>query len=95
MRSVARMARGLLQVVRQSSPRWNPIEENRMNWNQVQGNWKQFKGKVKQQWGKITDDYLDEIEGNRDMLVGKIQEEYGITQEEADRQVKDWEKRTM
>ncbi len=63
-----------------------------MNKNQVQGNWKQFKGTVKEQWGKLTDDQFDQIAGRRDILVGHIQEAYGIAQEEADKQVKDWEK---
>lgn len=62
-----------------------------MNWDRVEGNWKQFKGNVREQWGKLTDDHLDVIAGKRDQLVGKIQESYGITRDEADRQVKDWE----
>jgi uncharacterized protein YjbJ (UPF0337 family) len=63
-----------------------------MNWDRVEGNWKQMTGKVKQQWGKLTDDALTQINGQRDELVGKIQEAYGISRDEADRQVKDWEK---
>lgn len=63
-----------------------------MNWNRMEGNWKQFTGKVKSQWGKLTDDEITEINGKRDQLVGKIQEAYGIGQDEADRQVRDWEK---
>jgi uncharacterized protein YjbJ (UPF0337 family) len=62
-----------------------------MNWEQVKGNWNQVKGKVKQQWGKLTDDQLDVISGHRDVLVGRIQETYGITKEEAERQVRDFE----
>jgi uncharacterized protein YjbJ (UPF0337 family) len=68
------------------------IEECTMNWDRVEGNWKQMTGKVKQQWGKLTDDALAQINGQRDELVGKIQEAYGISRDEADRQVKDWEK---
>jgi uncharacterized protein YjbJ (UPF0337 family) len=49
-------------------------------------------GKVKQQWGKLTDDTLTQINGQRDQLVGKIQEAYGMTRDEADRQVQEWEK---
>ena len=49
-------------------------------------------GKAKQQWGKLTDDQLDQLAGKRDQLVGKIQENYGISKEEAERQVKGWEK---
>ena len=64
-----------------------------MNWDTAAGNWKQLKGKVKQQWGKLTDDDLTLIEGQRDELVGRIQERYGLAMDEADRQVKDWESR--
>jgi uncharacterized protein YjbJ (UPF0337 family) len=63
-----------------------------MDWNIVEGNWKQFKGKVKAQWGKLTNDHLDVIAGNRDQLAGKIQETYGITKDEAEQQIKDFEK---
>ena len=52
-----------------------------------------MKGRVKEQWGKLTDDELDEIEGKRDQLVGKIQKQYGLSKEEAERQVGDWEGR--
>ena len=31
------------------------------------------------------------IEGRRDLLLGKLQEAYGVTEQEADRQVKAWE----
>jgi uncharacterized protein YjbJ (UPF0337 family) len=65
-----------------------------MNWDRVEGNWKQWKGKVREQWGKITDDDLDRIAGKRDQLVGKVQETYGIARYEADRQIREWEKRT-
>jgi uncharacterized protein YjbJ (UPF0337 family) len=62
-----------------------------MNWDQIQGNWKQFKGKIRQQWGDITDDELEQVGGQRDKLVGKIQEKYGLSKEEADRQIRDFE----
>jgi uncharacterized protein YjbJ (UPF0337 family) len=64
-----------------------------MDWNIVEGNWKQFKGKVKEQWGKLTDDNLDVIAGKRDQLLGKIQESYGITRDEAEKQIKKFEER--
>ena len=61
-----------------------------MNWEQVQGQWKQLKGKLKMKWGKLTDDDLDVIAGQKDILVGKIQERYGLKKEEALRQVEEW-----
>ncbi len=64
-----------------------------MNKDQFIGNWKQLKGEAKRQWGKLTDDQLDVIEGNRQKLTGHIQEAYGIAKEEAETQIRDWEKR--
>ncbi len=58
-----------------------------MNWDRIEGNWKQFKGKVHAQWGKLTDDDLDVIEGRREELAGRIQEVYGISKDEAERQI--------
>ena len=64
-----------------------------MNKDTVEGNWLQFKGKVKEQWGKLTDDDLDVIAGKRDQLLGRIQERHGITREEAEAQVTQWQER--
>jgi len=64
-----------------------------MNWDRIEGNWQQVKGKIKAQWGKLTDDHLETISGKREQLVGKVQECYGVHQDEAERQVGDWESR--
>ncbi len=61
-----------------------------MNWDQVEGKWKQAKGSVKQQWAKLTDDDLTYISGKKDELVGKIQERYGITHEQAQKEADEW-----
>ncbi len=64
-----------------------------MNTDMLKGQWTQLKGQVKASWGKLTDDDLATVEGDRDRLVGRIQERYGLAKEEADRQVDDWMKR--
>jgi len=69
------------------------IKEPRMNWDRVEGNWKQLKGSVKEQWGKLTDYQLDVVAGKRDQLAGKIQETYGISKDEAEKQLTAWHKR--
>jgi uncharacterized protein YjbJ (UPF0337 family) len=63
-----------------------------MNWDQIQGQWKQIKGNLKQRWGKLTDDDLTTLSGKKDELVGKLQERYGITKEEAEREADEWAK---
>ena len=60
-------------------------------WQKIKGNWNVAKGHVKEQWGKLTDDDLTAIEGRRDILVGRIQRQYGVTQQVAEKQVSDWE----
>jgi len=61
-----------------------------MNTDILKGKWLQVKGDVRQWWGKLTDDDLDVIAGKRDQLAGKIQERYGVTREEAQKQIDSW-----
>lgn len=58
-----------------------------MNWDQIKGDWKQFTGKVKQKWGKFTEDDLTRIAGQRDQMVGILQERYGYAKERAEREL--------
>jgi uncharacterized protein YjbJ (UPF0337 family) len=51
----------------------------------VMGNWRQLKGKVKQQWGQLTDDELQQAEGNYDQLVGLIQRKTGQARTQIER----------
>lgn len=59
-------------------------------WDQVAGNWKQVRGEVRKAWGKLTDDDLEQIAGERDILVGRVQQRYGIAKEDANRQIDEW-----
>jgi len=61
-----------------------------VNSDQLKGKWKQMKGSVKERWGKLTDDDLGVIDGQRDQLIGKIQERYGIARAAAQKQVDEW-----
>ncbi|MBD3258761.1 CsbD family protein [candidate division GN15 bacterium] len=63
-----------------------------MDADRIKGNWNQIKGRMKQEWGELTDDDLNEAEGHRDYLIGKLQERYGLAKEEAREQVKEFEK---
>jgi uncharacterized protein YjbJ (UPF0337 family) len=61
-----------------------------MNQDILKGRWAQLKGELKTQWGKLTDNDITQIEGQKDKLVGKVRERYGIERDEAERQVNDW-----
>ena len=58
-----------------------------MNMDQVKGNWKQVKGDVKVRWAKLTDNDLTYIDGQQDRLSGKLQELYGLSKEQAEKEI--------
>jgi uncharacterized protein YjbJ (UPF0337 family) len=55
-----------------------------MNKDIIEGNWKMAKGKVKAQWGKLTDDELNQIEGDYEQLCGRIQKAYGLSRDQVE-----------
>lgn len=58
-----------------------------MNSDILEGKWKQLRGDMKQWWGKLTDDDFDQIAGQKDKLIGKVQERYGYARDRAEREV--------
>jgi uncharacterized protein YjbJ (UPF0337 family) len=74
------------------APQVLPQRRTTMNWDRIEGNWKQFKGRVKSKWGELTDDELDMIEGDREVLLGKLQQRYGLARDEAEKEVEAFER---
>ena len=60
-----------------------------MNEDILKGQWKQLRGQVKEWWGVLTDDDLDKIDGQRDQMIGMLQEKYGFTKDQATRELDD------
>jgi uncharacterized protein YjbJ (UPF0337 family) len=58
-----------------------------MNKDILAGKWKQVKGEVKRQWGDLTNDEIDQVEGQYEKMVGLLQEHYGYAQQRAEREV--------
>jgi uncharacterized protein YjbJ (UPF0337 family) len=58
-----------------------------MNDDVFKGKWLQLKGQIKEKWGQLTDDELDQAAGQKDQIVGRIQERYGLAKDEATRQL--------
>ena len=61
-----------------------------MNDDVFKGKWLQLKGQIKEKWGQLTDDDLDQVGGQRDQVVGRIQEKYGLAKDEVNRQLDSW-----
>lgn len=47
-----------------------------------------MKGDAQRKWGKLTNDDLDVVEGNREYLIGRIQERTGRARDIVEREVK-------
>jgi uncharacterized protein YjbJ (UPF0337 family) len=81
---------GLVTYCRKNS-RWESNEkEAAVNADVIKGQWHQLKGEVKRQWGKLTDDEVDQVEGNAEKLLGLLQKRYGYARDQAEREIDDW-----
>ena len=58
-----------------------------MNRDTLKGQWTHLKGQVRKRWGKLTDDEIDQIQGDAEILMGKLQERYGYTRDQAQREI--------
>jgi len=58
-----------------------------MNDDILKGNAKQLRGQMREWWGKLTDDDLEQAAGQKDKLIGKLQERYGYSREQAQQEV--------
>jgi uncharacterized protein YjbJ (UPF0337 family) len=52
----------------------------------LEGKWKQVRGQAKEWWGKLTDDDLDRVAGKSEQLLGVLQEKYGYTRQQAEKE---------
>ncbi len=59
-----------------------------MNHDQVAGKFEQIKGKLKETWAKLSDDDVILYDGKRDQFLGKVQEQYGLIKEDAEKKLK-------
>lgn len=53
----------------------------------LKGMWKQIRGEAKSKWAELTDDELDQVEGERDKLLGLLQEKYGYAKIKAEQEI--------
>jgi uncharacterized protein YjbJ (UPF0337 family) len=61
-----------------------------MNWDQIEGKWKQMKGSVRQKWAELTDSDFEHIKGDREKFIGRLQERYGYSREQAQQELDEW-----
>ena len=63
-----------------------------MDWDRISGNWAHWRDRIRERWSRLSNDELDSVAGRRDLLVGRIQKAYGLGSDEAERQLRNWER---
>lgn len=56
----------------------------------LKGKWHELKGGAKTKWGKLTNDEVDQVDGNAERLIGLVQQKYGKARDAAEKEVNDW-----
>ena len=67
----------------------------RMDWIAAVSEWKSFKSEVRAQWAQLTDMQLDMIAGQRGQLSEQIRESYGLTRDQAEGEIVQFEARNQ
>ena len=60
-----------------------------MNQDILNGKWNQMKGGVIRLWGKCIHDDLIQMHGEKDQLIGQVQEIFGKTKEQVKKQMEE------
>lgn len=63
-----------------------------MDWDRISANWAHWRDRVRERWGRLTELELTTIAGRREQLAARIQKVYGLTPEEVERQLTNWER---
>ncbi len=53
----------------------------------IKDDWTLLKGQIKTRFGKLTDESIDSMKGNMDLLSAKLQKVYGYAREQAHKEV--------
>jgi uncharacterized protein YjbJ (UPF0337 family) len=60
-----------------------------MNLQSLKGSWEQVKGDLKKKFAKLTDDDLKYVEGEEDLLLGRLEKKLGVQRSELEKIIKE------
>ena len=67
------------------------VRRAQMKWDYIETNWNQLREPAREKWSRLTDKRFDLIAGQRADLLAWLQAQYGISQAEAELEVREWE----
>lgn len=64
-----------------------------MDWHQIESNWNRYVVAAKSQWTKLSEEQLVATRGRYDILSARVQEAYGLTRQQSDFMISEWQSR--
>jgi uncharacterized protein YjbJ (UPF0337 family) len=61
-----------------------------MKWQEIAGHWPELQQRARRHWFHLTQDDVEDITGTREELVERVQERYGFSRAEAEKEVDAW-----
>jgi uncharacterized protein YjbJ (UPF0337 family) len=61
-----------------------------MTGNELEGNWRALESRVRRHWYRLSNDDIASINGEREILIRRLQERYGFSREHAEREIDAW-----
>jgi len=62
-----------------------------MEWSTIEGRWPAYVADAKRQWAKLSEEQIARTQGKRHFLAKRVQEAYGLSSAEAERQLAAWQ----
>jgi uncharacterized protein YjbJ (UPF0337 family) len=63
-----------------------------MNWSEVKASWEEMSVVIQAHWPKLTDEELNNIDGDRNELARALQRRYGLSRQQAETEICEFEK---
>ena len=63
-----------------------------MNWSEVKASWEEMSVVIHAHWPKLTDEELNNIDGDRNELARALQRRYGLSGQQAETEICEFEK---
>ncbi|HEX7030244.1 MAG TPA: hypothetical protein VF254_06585 [Gammaproteobacteria bacterium] len=73
--------------MKQNGTRQGRLLDNR---ERLRTYWPELRGRVQERWSRLSDEWLDEVDGRYDQLASRLRDAYGVSDQEANRQVDDF-----
>lgn len=64
-----------------------------MDWHQIEHSWDRYLAAAKSQWVKLSEEQLRATNGSYEALSVRVQQAYGLTRQQADFQISEWQSR--